>query len=60
MDVMERIDKAVKENPVMIFMKGTPQQPECGFSAKTLSDRIFDAGARVVITADGGYRNEAW
>lgn len=28
-----------------------------GFSAKTLSDRIFDAGAKVVITADGGYRN---
>ena len=28
-----------------------------GFSAKTLSDRIHDAGARVVITADGGYRN---
>ena len=28
-----------------------------GFSAKTLSDRIFDAGATVVITADGGYRN---
>jgi acrylyl-CoA reductase (NADPH)/3-hydroxypropionyl-CoA dehydratase/3-hydroxypropionyl-CoA synthetase len=28
-----------------------------GFSAKTLADRIFDAGARVVVTADGGYRN---
>jgi len=28
-----------------------------GFSDKTLSDRIHDAGARVVITADGGYRN---
>ena len=28
-----------------------------GFSAKTLSDRIHDAGAKVVITADGGYRN---
>jgi len=28
-----------------------------GFSAKTLSDRIHDAGAQVVITADGGYRN---
>ncbi|WP_448581963.1 AMP-binding protein [Thermaurantiacus sp.] len=28
-----------------------------GFSDKTLSDRIADAGARVVITADGGYRN---
>jgi acrylyl-CoA reductase (NADPH)/3-hydroxypropionyl-CoA dehydratase/3-hydroxypropionyl-CoA synthetase len=28
-----------------------------GFSAKTLSDRIYDAGTRVVVTADGGYRN---
>ncbi|QJR34927.1 AMP-binding protein [Gemmatimonas groenlandica] len=28
-----------------------------GFSDKTLADRVFDAGARVVITADGGYRN---
>ncbi|MFK7958080.1 MAG: AMP-binding protein, partial [Lysobacterales bacterium] len=28
-----------------------------GFSAKTLSDRICDAGASVVVTADGGYRN---
>jgi acrylyl-CoA reductase (NADPH)/3-hydroxypropionyl-CoA dehydratase/3-hydroxypropionyl-CoA synthetase len=28
-----------------------------GFSDKTLSDRIHDAGARVVITSDGGYRN---
>ena len=28
-----------------------------GFSDKTLSDRIHDAGARVVITADGGHRN---
>jgi len=28
-----------------------------GFSDKTLSDRIADAGARVIITADGSYRN---
>ena len=35
MDVMERIDKAVKENPVMIFMKGTPQLPQCGYSSRT-------------------------
>jgi acrylyl-CoA reductase (NADPH)/3-hydroxypropionyl-CoA dehydratase/3-hydroxypropionyl-CoA synthetase len=28
-----------------------------GFSDKTLSDRIHNAGAQVVITADGGYRN---
>ena len=28
-----------------------------GFSDKTLSDRIHDAGARVVVTCDGSYRN---
>ena len=28
-----------------------------GFSDKTLSDRIHNAGARIVITADGGFRN---
>jgi Grx4 family monothiol glutaredoxin len=35
MDVMERIDSAVKENPVVIFMKGTPQIPQCGYSSRT-------------------------
>ena len=30
-----------------------------GFSAQALHDRIVDAGARVVITADGGYRRGA-
>lgn len=29
------IDSLLSENPVVLFMKGTPQQPECGFSAKT-------------------------
>ena len=37
MDVMERIKQAVDCNPVVIFMKGTPQQPMCGFSAKTVA-----------------------
>jgi len=35
MEVMERIDQAVKSNPVVIFMKGTPQMPQCGFSSRT-------------------------
>ena len=29
------IDNAIKENEVMLFMKGTPHQPACGFSART-------------------------
>jgi len=28
-----------------------------GFSDKTLSDRIHDAGAKVIVTSDGSYRN---
>ncbi len=35
MDVMDRIDQAVKENAIIIFMKGTPQLPQCGFSSRS-------------------------
>jgi len=28
------IEDAIRENPVMLFMKGTPNQPACGFSAR--------------------------
>ena len=35
MDVLERIDEAVKSHAVFIFMKGTPQFPSCGFSSRT-------------------------
>src|SRR5437867_1819046 len=31
-----------------------------GFSAESLRDRILDAQAKVLITADGGYRRGAW
>ena len=34
MDVLERIDKLVKENRTVIFMKGTPQFPMCGYSSR--------------------------
>jgi monothiol glutaredoxin len=34
MDVLERIDEQVKKNPVVIYMKGTPQFPMCGFSMR--------------------------
>lgn len=32
-DVHQRIDDEVKGNPVVLFMKGTPVFPQCGFSA---------------------------
>jgi len=34
MDVLEKIQKQVDENPVIIYMKGTPQLPQCGFSSR--------------------------
>jgi monothiol glutaredoxin len=32
----EAIQTAISENPVLLFMKGTPEQPMCGFSARTV------------------------
>jgi len=34
MDVLDRIDQQVKSNPIVIYMKGTPQFPMCGFSMR--------------------------
>lgn len=34
MDVLERIKEQVEGNPVVIYMKGTPQFPMCGFSSR--------------------------
>jgi monothiol glutaredoxin len=33
MDTRERIKQQVQSHPVVLFMKGTPQFPQCGFSA---------------------------
>jgi monothiol glutaredoxin len=33
----DEIQKAIDENPVLLFMKGTPAQPACGFSARTVA-----------------------
>jgi monothiol glutaredoxin len=34
-EIKDFIANAIQENPVMLFMKGTPHQPACGFSART-------------------------
>jgi monothiol glutaredoxin len=35
-NVVERIQAEITENPVMLYMKGTPMQPMCGFSARVV------------------------
>ncbi len=43
MDVLDRIRKQVEENPVVIYMKGTPQMPMCGFSMRA-AQALMDTG----------------
>ena len=35
-DARERIEKLIAANPVVLFMKGTPQFPQCGFSGRVV------------------------
>lgn len=37
MDALERISKQVNDNPIILYMKGTPDFPQCGFSARTVA-----------------------
>ncbi|HEY5623961.1 MAG TPA: Grx4 family monothiol glutaredoxin [Gammaproteobacteria bacterium] len=37
MDVNERIQKQLDSYPVLLYMKGTPDFPQCGFSAQTVA-----------------------
>jgi monothiol glutaredoxin len=35
--IRDAIQQAIDEHPVILFMKGTPEQPSCGFSARTVA-----------------------
>jgi monothiol glutaredoxin len=51
MDVKEVIRKQVTDNPVVLYMKGTPDAPMCGFSAAAV--QILEAcGADNVATVN--------
>ena len=43
-EIGEALDKAISGNRVMLFMKGTPDFPRCGFSARTV-EALNQAGA---------------
>jgi monothiol glutaredoxin len=36
MNAQEKISKQVSENSIVLYMKGTPQLPQCGFSDTTV------------------------
>ena len=43
-EIRKFLEQAIAENEVMLFMKGTPDQPACGFSYRTVL-ALRDAGA---------------
>ncbi len=45
MDINETIKSQLDENPIILYMKGSPQAPQCGFSAKT-SQALMACGER--------------
>jgi len=40
MDIAEKIKEQIAENDILIYMKGTPYEPKCGFSARTVQSLI--------------------
>lgn len=50
----EKIESLIQQNPVVLFMKGTPKAPQCGFSSKTvgLLDSVLDNYESVDVLED--------
>ena len=44
MSIEEKIKEQIRENKILIYMKGSPYEPKCGFSAKTVQ-ALIDCGA---------------
>jgi monothiol glutaredoxin len=56
----DAIQNAISENPVILFMKGNPEQPACGFSARTVAmlQSLNQPFAAVDILPDPRIRQE--
>ena len=51
MDAKEFIHKTVSENPVVLFMKGTAQFPQCGFSGRAIQI-LKGCGVKNMVTVN--------
>ncbi|MCX2979369.1 Grx4 family monothiol glutaredoxin [Halieaceae bacterium IMCC14734] len=45
MEILDSIKEQIENNPVILYMKGSPNQPQCGFSART-SQALMACGER--------------
>lgn len=58
--IREAIAGAIGENEVLLFMKGTPERPACGFSARTVAalDALGAPYAAIDVLPDPRIRQE--
>lgn len=45
MEIMDTIKDQIQSNPIILYMKGSPNQPQCGFSARTVQS-LMSCGER--------------
>ncbi|RMF06571.1 MAG: monothiol glutaredoxin, Grx4 family, partial [Candidatus Neomarinimicrobiota bacterium] len=67
MNLKEEIAQAIKQEPILLFMKGTPEMPRCGFSNQvvqilnyygvpyTAVDVLADPEIRVELSRQSGW-----
>lgn len=58
-ELRPKVETLVKDNSVIIFMKGTPDEPQCGFSARAV-DVLRAAGAQQVKGVDLLENDSLW
>jgi monothiol glutaredoxin len=58
--ISDAIQEAIRDHEVILFMKGTPERPMCGFSARTVAalDAVGKEFAAVDILPDPRIRQE--
>ena len=45
MDVMDQIKNQIEKIPIIVYMKGSPNAPQCGFSART-AEALMSCGVK--------------
>lgn len=44
-EIMDVIKDQIENNPILLYMKGSPNQPQCGFSARTVQ-AVMECGQK--------------
>lgn len=51
MTIQEKIKQQIESNPIVLYMKGTAQFPQCGFSSRAVS-LLKESGANEIFTVN--------